>query len=213
MASNSTSACSLCRQAQEKLFLKGVRCRTQKCAMEKRATSPGQHGKRFGAKRLSEYGKQLREKQKVKIIYGMRERQFRRFFDVASCQKGITGEILISLLERRLDNVLFRLKLAFSREQARQLIVHRHVNVNGKRVTSPSFLVAINDVVTLSDKTSKNSKVLETVIDKRLGMGIKVPEWLEIDKQERKGMVLRLPIRSDIATPIEERLIVELYSK
>ena len=213
MSSNSTSVCSLCRQADEKLFLKGVRCRTQKCAMEKRATSPGQHGKRFGSKRLSEYGKQLREKQKVKIIYGMRERQFRKFFNEASRQKGITGEILLSLLERRLDNILFRLKMAFSREQARQLIVHRHVNVNGKRVISPSFLVKVGDVITLADKTVGNKKILESVIDKHLNMGIKVPEWLELDKKERKGTILRLPIRSDVVAPIEEHLIVELYSK
>jgi len=213
MASNSSSACRLCRQAEEKLFLKGARCRTAKCAMEKRSTMPGQHGVRFGGKKLSEYGKQLREKQKVKIIYGMRERQFRRFFDVASKQKGVTGEALLSLLERRLDNVLFRLKMAFSREQARQLIVHGHVSVNGQRVKSPSFLLKENDAVTLTERTLSKKGFLENVIDKRLGMGIKTPEWLELQKEARKGVVLRLPIRSDITAPIEEHLIVELYSK
>lgn len=207
------SVCRLCRQAEEKLFLKGARCRTAKCAMEKRSTAPGQHGVRFGAKKMSEYGKQLREKQKVKVIYGMREQQFRRFFDIASRQKGVTGEILLSLLERRLDNVLFRLKMAFSREQARQVITHGHVSVNGKRVKSPSYLVQANDVITLSERTLAKKEFLLNVVDKRLGMGIKTPEWLEIRKDERKGVVLRLPVRSDVSAPIEEHLIVELYSK
>ena len=207
------SACRLCRQAEEKLFLKGARCRTAKCAMEKRAAAPGQHGKRFGAKKKSEYGKQLREKQKVKIIYGMRERQFRRFFDLASKQRGVTGEILLSLLERRLDSVLFRMKMAFSRDQARQLIVHRHIDVNGRRVTSPSFLVKQGDLISLCTRTTGKKEFLENVIDKRLAMGIKVPEWLELNKADRKGEVLRLPIRSDVTVPIEEHLIVELYSK
>jgi small subunit ribosomal protein S4 len=210
---SSGSVCRLCRQADEKLFLKGARCRTAKCAMEKRSTAPGQHGKRFGTRKLSEYGKQLREKQKVKVMYGMRERQFRRFFDVASRQKGVTGEILLSLLERRLDNALFRLKMAFSREQARQLIVHGHVSVNGQRVKSPSYLVKEQDVISLSERTLAKKDFMENVIDKRLGMGIKVPEWLELQKAERKGIILRLPIRSDITVPIEEHLIVELYSK
>jgi len=207
------SVCRLCRQAQEKLFLKGARCRTAKCAMEKRTTTPGQKGVRFGGKKLSEYGKQLREKQKVKVMYGMRERQFRRFFDIASKQKGVTGEILLSLLERRLDNVLFRLKMAFSRDQARQLIAHGHVSVNGTRVKSPSFLLKENDVVSLCDRTLAKKEFLQNVIDKRLAMGIKIPEWLELQKAERKGVISRLPIRSDISAPIEEHLIVELYSK
>lgn len=211
---NELAACRLCRQAGEKLFLKGARCRTAKCAIEKRAAAPGQHGKRLGGQRkLSEYGKQLREKQKVKIMYGMRERQFQRFFDLASKQKGVTGEILLGLLERRLDNVLFRLKMAFSREQARQMIVHCHVDVNGKRVSSPSYLVSANDVITLSPSTVSNKEFLENVIDKRLAMGIKVPGWLDLEKADRKGVVLRLPERSDITVPIEEHLIVELYSK
>lgn len=210
---SSGSVCRLCRQADEKLFLKGARCRTAKCAMEKRSTAPGQHGKRFGTKKLSEYGKQLREKQKVKVMYGMRERQFRRFFDLASKQKGVTGEILLSLLERRLDNVLFRLKMAFSREQSRQLIVHGHVSVDGKRVKSPSYIVEEQDIVSLSARTLAKKDFMENVIDKRLGMGIKVPEWLELQKDERKGIILRLPKRSDVTIPIEEHLIVELYSK
>jgi small subunit ribosomal protein S4 len=209
----SNAVCRLCRQAEEKLFLKGARCRTAKCAIEKREASPGQHGKRYGSKKLTGYGRQLREKQKIKVMYGIRESQFKRFFDVASRQKGVTGETLLSLLERRLDNVLFRLKMAFSREQARQLIVHGHISVNGKRVRSPSFLVKEKDAVSLSARTLTKTDFLHNVIDKKLSMGIKVPEWLELDKAERKGVVLRLPIRSDITVPIEEHLIVELYSK
>ena len=210
---SSNSVCRLCRQAEEKLFLKGARCRTPKCAIESRGTAPGQHGRRFGGKKLSEFGKQLREKQKVKLMYGMRERQFRRFFDIASKQKGITGEVLLSLLERRLDNVLFRLKMAFSREQARQLIAHGHVSVNGSRVSAPSFIVKVDDKVSLSTRTLSKKEFMENVIDKRLGMGIKVPEWLELDKGERTGTMLKLPIRSDVTVPVEEHLIVELYSK
>jgi len=211
--SSNVSVCKLCRQSGEKLFLKGARCRTNKCAMEKRSVAPGQHGKRFGGKKLSEYGKQLREKQKVKVIYGMRERQFRRFFDLASRQKGITGEILLSLLERRLDNVLFRSKMAFSREQARQMVVHGHVAINGKRVISPSFLIKGGDTIELSKRTLERKGFLENVIDKRLAMGIKTPEWISLEKENRKGVILRLPIRSDITAPIAEHLIVELYSK
>ncbi len=211
---NSLSTCRLCRQAEEKLFLKGARCRTPKCAIESRSSTPGQHGGRFGGKKLSEYGKQLREKQKVKIIYGMRERQFRRFFEVASKQKGVTGDILLSLLERRLDNALFRSKMTFSRDQGRQLVVHGHVFVNNKRVSSPSYLVKEGDVITLDPRLSETKKeFLKNVIDKRLNMGIKVPEWIDLDKSERKSVIARLPIRSDISAPIEEHLIVELYSK
>ena len=212
MASDS-SVCRDCRQAGEKLFLKGTRCRTNKCPMEDRATSPGQHGKRAATRKLSEYGKQLKEKQKVKLMYGVLEKQFHRFFNLASKHKGVTGEKLLSLLERRFDNVLFRLKMAFSRPQARQLIVHGHVHVNGKRVKSPSYLVKEGDIITLSESTLKNKEFVEGVIDKRMNIGIKVPEWLELDKKERKGVILRFPIRSDITVPIEEHLIVELYSK
>lgn len=207
------SVCRLCRQAEEKLFLKGARCRTAKCAMEKRGQTPGQHGARFGSKKKSEYGKQLREKQKVKIMYGMRERQFKRFFDIASKQKGVTGEQLLSLLERRLDNVLFRLKMAFSREQARQMIAHGHVSVNGKRVKSPSYITKVEDAISLSERTLGKKDFLQNVIDKRLGMSVKTPEWLELKKADRQGVILRLPARTDVTAPIEEHLIVELYSK
>lgn len=164
-------------------------------------------------KKLSEYGKQLLEKQKVKNMYGMREKQFRRFFSIAMCQAGAPGENLLSLLERRLDNVLYRLKLSVTRTQARQIIVHGHVLVNGKSVYSPSFSVSIGDVITLKSNVLKKAQFLEQAIDKRLNIGIKVPEWLELNKKDRVGQVLRNPVRSDIQVPIEEHLIVELYSK
>ncbi len=165
------------------------------------------------SRKLSEYGKQLREKQKVKEMYGVLEKQFRRFFALANKQQGAPGENLLRLLERRLDNVLYRLKMSITRRQARQVIVHGHVLVNGLRVYSPSYLIEVGDVVTLVDAVEKKEKFLEQVVDKRLNIGIKVPEWLELDKKVRKGIVLRFPVRSDVQAPIEEHLIVELYSK
>ncbi|MFC1841708.1 30S ribosomal protein S4 [Candidatus Dependentiae bacterium] len=165
------------------------------------------------ARKLSEYGKQLYEKQKVKRLYGVREKQFRRFFDTAVKKEGATGDVLLSLLERRLDNVVYRLKLANTRTQARQIIVHGHVLVNGKKVYSPSCVVSVNDEVSLAKNVLDKKAFLEQVIDKRLNIGIKVPEWLELNKQDRRGLVLRDPARSDIKTPIEEHLIVELFSK
>lgn len=165
-------------------------------------------------RKLSEYGKQLQEKQKVKEMYGMREKQFRRFFRNASIQQqGAPGENLLSMLERRLDNVLYRLKLSVTRRQARQVIAHGHVLVNDERVYSPAFLVKVGDVVSLVESITSKAKFLEQVIDKRLNIGIKVPEWLELNKKDRKGQVLRVPVRADIQVPIEEHLIVELYSK
>ncbi len=207
------STCSKCRQAGEKLFLKGAKCRSPKCSLEKRPTGPGQHGKRAGTKKLSEYGKQLEEKQKVKLMYGVLERQFRRFFQNASRLQGVTGENLVTLLERRLDNVLYRLKLAVSRVQARQMIVHGHVLVNGQKVDKPSFIVKVGDVVSFTETTLNNKTFVENVIDKRINMSVKVPEWLDLQKKDRKGVILRLPIRADVAAPIQEHLIVELYSK
>lgn len=164
-------------------------------------------------RKLSEYGKQLAEKQKVKQMYGMRERQFERFFTIAVRSQEATGDALLSLLERRLDNVIYRLKLAVSRTQARQLIVHGHILVNGKKVSSPSYCVSLNDVISLIPRDLQRTAFLEQVVDKRLKIGIKVPEWLELEKDERKGRVLRMPVRADIQAPIEEHLIVELYSK
>lgn len=164
-------------------------------------------------KKMSEYGRQLHEKQKVKEMYGMRERQFRRFFDKAVHEKGAPGDNLLSFLERRLDNVFYRLKMATSRSQARQLIVHGHVQVNGKKVSSPSYLVSIGDEILLDPNMLQEKKFLEQVVDKRLNLGIKVPEWLELDKKMHKGRILRNPVRTDIQVPIEDYLIVELYSK
>lgn len=164
-------------------------------------------------RKLSEYGKQLQEKQKVKRMYGMRERQFERFFEIAVRSQESSGETLLSLLERRIDNVVYRLKLANTRTQARQIVVHGHVYVNGKKVHSPSYFVSVNDVVSLAPSVTEKKGFLEQVIDKRLNIGIKVPEWLELNVKDRLGRVLRLPVRSDIQAPIEEYLIVELYSK
>lgn len=165
-------------------------------------------------RKLSEYGKQLQEKQKVKEIYGVRERQFKRFFAVASKQRdGGPGENLLRLLERRLDNVVYRLKMATTRMQARKIIVHGHILLNGKKAYSPSLLVSPEDVITVSERTTKLEGFVAEVVDKRMKVGIKVPEWLELNKKDRVGRVLRLPVRTDVQTPIEEHLIVELYSK
>ncbi len=164
-------------------------------------------------RKMSEYGKQLKEKQKVKEMYGMREKQFKRFFQNASASKqGAPGENLLTMLERRLDNVVYRLKLSVTRRQARQIIAHGHILVNDEHVYSPSFLVSIGDVVSLIEKDMKKEKFLEQVVDKRLNIGIKVPEWLELNKKDRKGSMLRFPVKADIQVPIEEHLIVELYS-
>ncbi|MBA3751973.1 30S ribosomal protein S4 [Candidatus Dependentiae bacterium] len=169
-----------------------------------------------GAKRTarkSEYGRQLEEKQKVKEMYGVREAQFRRFFALAVRAKEATGESLLILLERRLDNVMFRSKMTTSRRQSRQIIVHGHVLVNGKKVYSPSFLVSVNDEISLAPQALNKAVFIEQVVDKRLQSNVKVPEWIEIDKRDRKGRILRLPVRADVQTPIEEHLIVEGYSK
>lgn len=165
-------------------------------------------------RKLSEYGRQLQEKQKVREMYGLRERQFQRFFHVAVKQiEGAPGENLLSMLERRLDNVVYRLKFANTRSQARQIVVHGHVLVNGKKVYSPSCQVCVGDVISLATNVTAKEKFLEQVIDKRMNIGVKVPEWLELNKKERKGHMLRVPVRADIQAPIEEHLIVELYSK
>jgi small subunit ribosomal protein S4 len=164
-------------------------------------------------KKLTEYGKQLLEKQKVKYTYGLRERQFKRFFDLATKSQGAPGEILLSLLERRLDNVVYRLKLAATRRQARQIVVHGHVFVNGKKVHSPSYLTNVDDLISLNPGAENKGEFIGQVVDKRLKTKIKVPEWLELDKQTRKGKILRYPVRADIQLPVNENAIVELYSK
>lgn len=165
------------------------------------------------SRKLSGYGRQLEEKQKVKLLYGVLERQFKRFYTMATKSQDAPGERLLSLLERRLDNVVYRLKFAVSRAQARQNIVHGHILVNGKKVYTPSFLISVGDVITLAANVPAKAAFMEQVINKRLAMGVKVPDWVELNKSEHKGTILRLPVRADIQAPIQEHLIVELYSK
>jgi small subunit ribosomal protein S4 len=201
-------SCKLCRREGEKLFLKGDRCYTDKCAFDRRPYPSGQHGQR--RTKVTEYGIRLREKQKVRRIYGVLERQFRRYFAEADRTKGVTGENLLALLERRLDSVCYRLGFAATRNDARQLIRHKHVAVNGKTVSIPSFVVKTGDVVTVREKSRQIGRVaiaLEGV--ERRG----VPEWLELDKGAFTGKVRGAPIREAITLPIKEQLIVEFYSR
>lgn len=209
MARNIGAACRRCRRENLKLYLKGDRCYSDKCSFERRAFGPGQHGQaRF--RKVSDYAIQLREKQKVKSMYGMLEGQFRRYFHKADLQKGVTGENLLVLLERRLDNTIFRLGFASSRNHARQLVRHNHILVNGKKVNIPSFLVSANDVISVKEKSRTNSNIVESLeaVDRR-----GVPSWLELDKDAFKATVKALPNREEITMPIQEQLIVELYSK
>ncbi len=208
MANYTGSVCRLCRREGLKLFLKGERCFQEKCAIEKRAYAPGQHGKRR-IKTIG-YGLQLREKQKVKRMYGVLERQFRNYFKKAERIKGITGENLLSLLERRLDNVIYRLGFASSRSQGRQLVNHGHIIVNKKKVTIPSFLVKVGDIISVKDKSQK-IEAIQVSLEGAKGRGI--PAWLDLEADKFTGKVLALPARQDISLPIQEQLIVELYSK
>ena len=201
--------CRLCRREGMKLFLKGERCYTEKCAIEKRNLPPGQHGKMRRAK-LVGYGMQLREKQKVKRIYGVLENQFRRDFEAAERQRGITGETLLQLLERRLDNVVYRLGFATSRAQGRQLVRHGHFMVNGRKVDIPSYSVKANDVVSVRS-TSAKVPAITHAMDEVKGRGI--PEWLNLDPEKMAGRIVSLPTREQINLPVQEQLIVELYSK
>jgi small subunit ribosomal protein S4 len=193
-----------------KLFLKGVRCFTEKCAIEKRNFVPGQHGQSRRAK-LAGYGLQLREKQKAKRAYGLLERQFRNYFDKAVRAKGPTGENLLIMLERRLDSVVYRVGMASSRAQARQLVLHGHVTVSGKKVNIPSYLVSVGDEITLKDKMKQNVMVLEA---RNLAQSQHTLPWVQVDRENFKARVVALPKREDVSTPpINEQLIVELYSK
>jgi small subunit ribosomal protein S4 len=201
--------CRLCRRERIKLFLKGDRCFKEKCAIERRAYPPGQHGNRRG-RRIQGYGLQLREKQKVKRIYGVLESQFRTYFEEADRRRGITGENLLIMLERRLDNVIFSLGFAGSRAQARQLVRHGHVLIDGRKVSVPSYQVKASQAVTVKEASKKNPLVRSSVETAR-GRGI--PEWLELDADNVSGKVTRLPAREDIKLPIQEQLIVELYSR
>lgn len=208
MARYSESVCRLCRRENQKLFLKGDRCYSEKCSFERRGYPPGQHGQ--GRIKFSEYGLQLREKQKVKRIYGLLEKQFRLTFEKAERMKGVTGNNLISLLERRLDNVAYRLGFANSRTEARQLVRHRHFLVNGKPVNIPSFTVKKGDTVEVREKSRKVTRIQGAL------EGLKrreVPQWLESEPTQFRGRIRDVPARDDVTAPMEERLIVELYSK
>jgi len=208
LARYTESVCRLCRRENLKLFLKGERCYTDKCAIERRNYPPGQHGQ--GRPKFSEYSIQLREKQKVKRMYGLVESQFRRTFDQASRIKGITGETLLVFLERRLDNVTYRLGFASSRAEARLLVRHGHILVNGKRLNIPSYFARVGDVVSVKEQSRQMARIL-TAMEGVQRRG--VPEWAELDRDNCSGRIKMLPARSDITMPINEKLIVELYSK
>lgn len=208
MARYREAVCRLCRRERMKLYLKGDRCYTDKCAFERHSYPPGQHGQ--ARAKYSDYGIQLREKQKVKRMYGLLERQFRNYFHLAERQKGITGTNLLTLLERRLDNVVYRLGFAVSRAQARQLVRHNHFLLNGRKVNIPSYLVQEGDVIELKEGSRQIPQIVEAV---RSSARRGTPDWLNLDLENFRGSVLRLPAREDITMPIQEHLIVELYSK
>ncbi len=209
MARYINAVCRLCRTERQKLFLKGTKCYTEKCPVAKRTYPPGQHGEKSRQK-LSNYGLQLREKQKVKRIYGVLERQFRKYFEVASKRKGVTGKVLLQMLERRLDNVVFRMGLATSRSQGRQIVRHNQIYVNNKRVNIPSYLVDKDDIIVAKAKEKAVNKLKENL---EASKDRTVCAWLEFNRNELSAKVLRLPEKEDIQFPIQEQLIVELYSK
>jgi small subunit ribosomal protein S4 len=209
MAKNNGPVCRLCRRDGIKLFLKGERCFTDKCAIERRAYAPGQHGQR-SRRKPTEYSVQLREKQKVKSIYGVLERQFRRYFGLAERMKGITGENLLQILERRLDNMVYRMGLAASRAEARHLVRHGHFTVNGRKNTIPSALLKQGDVVQVKEKARK-SAWLQQALESAERHGI--PEWLTLTKDQFSAAILAYPTRDQLTLPVNEQLIVELYSK
>jgi len=208
MARYTGPVCRLCRREGMKLYLKGDRCYSEKCAIDRRNYAPGQHGQRRA--KASEYGMQLREKQKVRRVYGVLEGQFRGYFGKAERQQGVTGENLLRILERRLDNVVYRLGFASSRAQARQLVRHNHFTLNGHKANIPSMQVHVGDVIQLKEK-SKSSAVIKEIIE---NLGQKTPPaWLELDKENLSGRVVALPTRDDIDLPVQEQMIVELYSR
>jgi len=209
LARDTGAACRRCRREGLKLFLKGDRCYSDKCSFERRAFAPGQHGQaRF--RKQSDYAVQLREKQKVKSMYGMLEGQFRQYFRKADLQKGMTGENLLIMLERRLDNAVFRMGFASSRNQARQLVRHKHILVNGRKVNIPSFQVSIGDAIEIKEKSRANTLINESLeaVERR-----GVPTWIELDKKAFKSAIKAMPNRDELTMPIQEQLIVELYSK
>ena len=206
MARYTGPSCRLCRREGMKLYLKGERCYTDKCAVSRRGTVPGQHGNR--RTKVSNYGLQLREKQKVKRYYGVLETQFRNYYSIAEKQPGITGDNFLTLLETRLDNVVYRLGFAASRKEARQLVRHGHFTLNGHKANIPSILVKVGDVIVLKEKSNSSAKFKE-IKEK----AVTVPKWLEADIENLSGKVMAMPTREDIELPIEEHLIVELYSR
>ena len=208
MARNLDAKCRQCRREGEKLFLKGEKCYTDKCAIERRNYPPGQHGQ--ARPKFSEYSIQLREKQKLRRIYGILEGQFRRYFQMADRAKGVTGETLLQLLERRMDNMVYRMGFATSRSEARQLVRHGHFSVNGRKVNVPSFLTKVGDVVTVTERSKKVARIQEALdLAQRRG----VPDWLEVSPEAFTGRVKSIPARADLTMPINEKLVVELYSK
>ena len=208
MARYTGAVCRLCRREGQKLFLKGERCYTDKCGIERRKYAPGMHGQ--SRKKLSEYGIQQREKQKARRYYGILESQFEKYFEMAEKQKGVTGENLLTILESRLDNVVYRLGFAMSRPEARQLVTHGHFTVNGKKVNIPSYLISAGDVIAICEKSRSSEKIKE-VLEKTESRII--PKWLDLDRNTLSGKVLALAQRDDIDLEIAEHLIVELYSK
>ncbi|MEK6715163.1 MAG: 30S ribosomal protein S4 [Candidatus Omnitrophota bacterium] len=208
MSKDSNASCRLCRREGMKLFLKGLRCIGDKCAFIRRSFAPGKHGKM--PSKLSNYGLQLREKQKVKRMYGLRERQFRRYFNIAARIKGVTGKILIQLLERRLDNVIFRAGFAVSHNQARFIVNHGHIYVNNRRVNIPSYLVKAGDIIEVRGKETLLKNIRETL---QVIKDWPKVSWINVDNVNLKAKVLRLPEKEDLHLPVQEQLIVELYSK
>ncbi len=208
MARYTGSVCKLCRREGEKLFLKGARCFSEKCGMERRPYPPGQHGQK--RQKRSDYGIQLREKQKLKRTYGVLEQPMRNLFEKASRMSGVTGENLLTLLERRLDNIVYRIGLAASRKEARQLVKHSHFCINGKKANIPSMVVKKGDVIEVRQRSKASSKFVNALEANDIR---ETPAWIEVDKANMKGTVRDLPKREDITATIEERLVVELYSK
>ncbi|MCO5143974.1 MAG: 30S ribosomal protein S4 [Oligoflexia bacterium] len=208
MARYTGPVCRICRRENQKLFLKGERCLTEKCAFERRAYPPGQHG--HGRIKFSEYAIQLREKQKLKRLYGLVEKQFRAYFDKAERMKGVTGHNLLSLLERRLDSTIYRVGFGSSRTQSRLAVRHGHVLVNGKKVDVPSYILKKGDTVTLTPESQKVAAILASIESSK---NREAPQWLEVDHGSFKATVKDLPTRDDVTIPVEERLVVELYSK
>lgn len=210
MARYTGPACRLCRKEGVKLMLKGDRCFSDKCSIVRREKAPGQHGDNKGRKRVKEYGLQLREKQKAKRYYGILEKQFKNYFERAEKKTGQTGEYLLTTIERRLDNVVFRMGMADSRREARQLVRHGHFTVNGKKLDIPSYIVNVNDVITVKDASRKSPRI--KVLVENIN-GRTIPAWLSVDKDNIVATVAALPKREDVDFPFEEHLIVELYSK